>query len=53
MTEFLVDTAKIRILKLLSNCSKNGGSLLVLLLYEVFILLLSLGMDKPCYLVGE
>lgn len=38
ITEFLLDTTKIRTLKLFSNASKNGGLSNVLSSYEVFIL---------------
>ena len=46
----LMDTAKIRTLKLFSNSSKNGGHLYVKLLYEVFVLS---PMDRKDYMVSE
>ena len=46
----LMDTAKIRTLKLFSNSSKNGGHLYVKLLYEVFVLS---PMDRKDYMASE
>ena len=46
----LMDTAKIRTLKLFSNSSKNGGHLYVKVLYEVFVLS---PLDRKDYMVSE
>ena len=53
MTELVLDTAKIRILKLLSKSSKNRGSPRLIIVRRLHSFIQNQGMDRTGYLVSE